>query len=78
MSLTAKRPSKGKAGNVATLDQLKAQMAGQEEEKKKRLNAEVPESWHTEALIFAKRRSMTLTELTITAINEYMSKHSNE
>jgi len=43
-----------------------------------RLNAEIPISLHRQVKIMAARKGNSITELTIEALREYLSKHSNE
>ena len=69
--LTSKRPSKEKKSK--SLDDIKADVAGKTE-KTKRLNAEIPESFHTEVFIYAKQNGMTVTSLVTKALREYMGK----
>ena len=73
--LNIKRPSKDK--EAQSLDAIKAEVTGKTE-KTKRLNAEIPESFHTEVFIFAKKHKMSVTALLTTALQDYMSKYSNE
>lgn len=74
--LSVKRPTRSKG--TSTLDDLKAEIQGNKTEPKKRINVDVPESFHLEAFIYAKKNKMNLTDLVIKSINEYMSKHTIE
>ena len=69
--LSTKRPSKDK--KPKTLDDIKADVQGKNE-KTKRLNAEIPESLHTEIFIYAKQNGMTMTALLTKVLREEMSK----
>jgi len=71
--LSVKRPTKNK--RTSTLDDLKAEIQGDTNEPKKRINVDVPESFHLEAFIYAKKTKTNLTGLVTKALREYMSKH---
>lgn len=44
----------------------------------KRLNADIPATLHTQVKLQATREGETISSVTIKALNEYLSKHSNE
>jgi predicted DNA binding CopG/RHH family protein len=72
MSLTAKRPSKGKP--AASLDELKAQVQGKTEESTKRLNVNLPESTFKAFKSQAAAEGETMSALVLKWVNEYLSK----
>ncbi len=47
-------------------------------EETKRLNAEIPKTLHNKLKMFAASRETKITDVVIKAINEYLSKNSNE
>lgn len=47
-------------------------------EETKRLNAEIPKTLHNKLKMFAVSRETKITDVVIEALNEYMSKNSNE
>ncbi|NJL54783.1 hypothetical protein HC928_05995 [bacterium] len=44
----------------------------------KRLNAEIPTRLHSKVKIQAAREQRTVTQIVIEALNDYLSKNSNE
>lgn len=61
-----KRQEKEEALNEAT------------KEETKRLNAEIPKTLHNKLKVFAASRETKITDVVILALNEYMSKNSND
>ena len=47
-------------------------------EETKRLNAEIPKTLHNKLKVFAASRGTKITDVTIQALNEYLSKNSKE
>ena len=47
-------------------------------EETKRLNAEIPKTLHNKLKVFAASRETKITDVVILALNEYMSKNSND
>ncbi len=43
-----------------------------------RINAEIPKSLHRRVKIFAAEKDKSITELLVSALNEYLSKYSAE
>lgn len=43
-----------------------------------RLNAEIPQSLHKKIKIYAAMREESITNIVISALNDYMSKNSSE
>ncbi len=73
MSLSTTRPTEKK--KTSSLDELKAEIQGNKNVVKKRINVDVPESYHMDVFIYARKKKMNLTELVTLSLNEYMSNN---
>lgn len=71
MALQAKKTRRQRQEKEAALTEAT-------KEETKRLNAEIPKTLHNKLKIFAAERETKITDVVISALNEYMSKYSNE
>ncbi|WP_022836936.1 plasmid partition protein ParG [Salisaeta longa] len=71
---TLSNAAKAKSGGYsASIEELKKKVAG-DDERRKRLNVEIPESLHTELKVYATRHGASMTDIVEGLLREYLGE----